>query len=245
MIKRLLYSAFLLLIFAGCKKEEPVYNGDGGVTPVPDAIDLDIIIDKPGGGEYCVRWASFNLGASSEEESGDFLAWGELQPKNDYSWDTYKWAKGTHVLTKYCTGESSWAGKKKKPDGKTRLDRADDAATVRLGGKWRMPTQNEMEALLATKSDKVNYSWERVTVSGVSGWRITRLETGANIFIPQVGSYDGKEKAKWYTDAGYYWTSDLETDISGSFAFFNKDDSPYIISHERSEGMTVRPVWVE
>lgn len=235
----------VVMALAACKKEDPVYEGDGGVTPVPEAVDLGIYIDKPDGGEYCVKWASFNIGASSEEESGDYLAWGELHPKKDYSWDTYIWAAGMHRLTKYGTDESSWEGKKKKPDNKTRLDPADDAATVRLGGKWRMPTFNEMDALLATKSDKVNYTWEYVAVAGIYGWRITRLETGANIFIPQVGSYEGKEKTKFYADAGYYWTSDLENEIFGHFAFFNKDVSPYIIGHDRSEGMTIRPVWVE
>lgn len=246
MTKRALFVVCMLLVLA-CKKEKTVnYEGDGGVTPVPDAVDLGIYIDKPDGSEYCVRWASFNLGASSEEESGEFLSWGELHSKLDYSWDTYIWAKGQHIVTKYCTSESSWTGKKKKPDNKTRLDRSDDAATVRLGHQWRMPTKQEMEALIATRSDKVNYTWEFQTVSGVDGWRITRLETGANIFIPQCGSYEGKEKNKTYPDAGYYWTSDLgQSDIMATFAFLNLGSGVYCIEHERSEGMSVRPVWVD
>ena len=34
-------------------------------------------------------WATCNVGANSPEEFGYFFAWGETQPKEDYSWDTY------------------------------------------------------------------------------------------------------------------------------------------------------------
>ena len=51
-----------------------------------------------------VKWATCNIGASSPEEIGDYFAWGETEPKKDYSWETYKWSKGTdHTMTKYCT----------------------------------------------------------------------------------------------------------------------------------------------
>lgn len=238
--------AAAVLACAACKKDEPVvYNGDGGITPVPEAVDLGIYADKKGGGDYCVKWASFNLGASSEEQSGDYLAWGEITPKHNYSWDTYKWATDDQKLTKYCSNQDSWTGKSKKCDKKTRLDPGDDAATVRLGGKWRMPTKLEMEGLLATKSDTEHYSWEYQTISGMKGWRITWLETGANIFIPQACNYEGAAFNPYFPQSGSYWTSDLDNDIMANFAFFNEKNPPYIISHERIEGMTIRPVYVE
>ena len=49
-----------------------------------------------------VMWATCNLGANSPEEYGDYYAWGETEEKSDYSWDTYKWCKGTlDTMTKY------------------------------------------------------------------------------------------------------------------------------------------------
>ena len=36
-------------------------------------------------------WATCNVGASKPEEYGDYFAWGETKPKDDYSWETYKW----------------------------------------------------------------------------------------------------------------------------------------------------------
>ena len=34
-----------------------------------------------------VKWATCNIGATKPEEYGDYYAWGELNPKNDYSWN--------------------------------------------------------------------------------------------------------------------------------------------------------------
>ena len=50
-----------------------------------------------------VKWASCNVGADSVEGRGNFYAWGETEPKEDYSWETYKHANGANnKLTKYC-----------------------------------------------------------------------------------------------------------------------------------------------
>ncbi len=46
-----------------------------------------------------------NLGAENPWEPGNYYAWGELEPKKDYSWATYKWCDGTkdHMPT-----DSDW-----------------------------------------------------------------------------------------------------------------------------------------
>lgn len=88
-MKRLIYLSMvaltvLLLPVTGCKKrspetdipagsDTPLRPGDG-VTPVPDAIDLGMIVNGKN-----VKWASFNLGASTPEQFGLFLAWGDLE----------------------------------------------------------------------------------------------------------------------------------------------------------------------
>ena len=46
--------------------DTPLRPGDG-VTPVPDAVDLGMIVNGKN-----VKWASFNLGASSPEQSGQY-----------------------------------------------------------------------------------------------------------------------------------------------------------------------------
>ena len=94
-----------------------------------------------------VKWATCNLGATKPEEYGDYYAWGETETKTktDYNWSTYRWRKGASgKLTKYCPSNKSgyWAGYG-SPDGKTSLDLSDDVANIKLGGKWRLPTDAE------------------------------------------------------------------------------------------------------
>ena len=70
-------------------------------VPILEAVDLGL----PSG----LKWASFNLGASSPEEYGDYYAWGETEPYYSsqdpliwkegkyvgYYWPSYKWCMGT------------------------------------------------------------------------------------------------------------------------------------------------------
>lgn len=92
------------------------------VSTPGEAIDLGL----PSG----LKWASCNVGASSPEEYGGYFAWGEIEEKSDYSWDTYKWCKGSsESMTKYCTNSNYGT-----VDNKTILDPEDDVAHVKWGG---------------------------------------------------------------------------------------------------------------
>lgn len=90
-----------------------------------------------------LKWASCNVGAEKPEDYGNRYAWGEVLPKEDYSWETYKYANGAFdkLLTKYCNNASY--GDNGFTDNKTTLEPEDDAAHVNWGGSWRMPTDAE------------------------------------------------------------------------------------------------------
>ena len=76
-------------------------------------------------------WATCNIGANSPEEYGDYFAWGETAPKDDYNWSNYKWCNGSATtFTKYCTKSSF--GYNGFVDNKTELDPEDDAAYVNV-----------------------------------------------------------------------------------------------------------------
>ena len=239
--------ASALIIIPSCKKEEPVYNGDGGKTPVPEAVDLGIMVEKADGTEYNVKWASWNLGASSEAESGDYLCWGEIYAKEHYVWEEYKYHYGPYQnkVTKYCDEPSEWGGKKRKPDGIMSLLSEDDAATVRLGGRWRIPSKAEAEALFATKSNTADYTWTYEIIGGKPGWRITWNQNGNNIFIPLAYSIEQDKLYDYGKPSGRYWTKDLETSIFVYIMCFTSDSGAYCVHRERFDGMTVRPVCVE
>ena len=82
--------------------DEPFSSGDSS-NAKPEAVDLGL----PSG----TLWATFNVGATSPEEYGDYFAWGELEPHyadghsqdspcsdwrdgySGYDWANYKWVK--------------------------------------------------------------------------------------------------------------------------------------------------------
>ncbi len=147
---------------------------------IPEAIDLGL----------SVKWASFSIGASSPEDYGVYYAWGETEPKEDYSYSTYKYKLGdgsTGFYSKYIVRESQGT-----IDNKTVLDPEDDVAYVKLGGNWRMPTVAEQDEL----RNKENCDWERTTLNGVWGYKVTSKIAGYegnSIFLPFTGFYMGKE----------------------------------------------------
>ena len=173
------------------------------ILPPKGAVDLGMELERADGTKYKLYWAECNLGAEKPEDYGDYYAWGEVEPyyssqdpltwkdgkSAGYDWASYKWCNGaSNKLTKYCLKANAdcWDGEG-SPDGKTVLDPEDDAAHVQLGGKWRIPTMKEMEALLALKS-KEDYTWEEF--GEVAGVRITRKSTGAVLLLPAAGYRD-------------------------------------------------------
>lgn len=153
-------------------------------------------------------WATCNVGATEPEEFGDYFAWGETEPKTEYSWDNYKWCKeydskeAIAYLTKYCAN-SNW-GYEGFTDDKTTLEPEDDAAHVHWGGGWRIPTKAEWEELM----NKENCTWEETEQNGVPGDLVTSKKTGNSIFLPKNRGEYGQ---------GAYWSSSLYYD-DGSFS---------------------------
>ena len=208
------------------------------VSTIPDGVEA-VDLGLPSG----LKWATFNVGATAPEEYGDYLAWGETEPKTDYSWSTYKfWVSGDYntyldiKINKYCLSNYSnhW-GESGSPDNKTVLDPEDDAAHVNWGGSWRMPTDEEWTEL------RTKCTWTWTSQNGVNG----RLVTGPNgnsIFLPAAGQRldTGLLDAGSYGD---YWSSSLYTDepICASNVYFNSNNVGRrdVI---RYGGFSVRPV---
>ena len=216
-------------------------NGDGEINIADINAVIDIIL---GGGvpayeehEYVdlglpsgTLWATCNIGANSPEEYGDYFAWGETEPKETYSWQTYKWCNGTYdSFTKYCT-DSNYG----TVDNKNVLEPQDDAAFVNWGPEWRMPTEEQIHEF------RQYCSSTRAEMNGVKG----RLITGPNgntIFLPGSGEWNSGEDAGDYvgnywsrTGSGSYYAEGLMTDSgTSSWGYF---------SDFRYDGHTIRAV---
>ena len=149
--------------------------------PAPKAVDLGL----------SVKWADINVGAISESDYGDYFAWGEVTPKDLYKKYNYK----------YNVDISN------PPTPPSVLPGSEDAASVNLGGSWRMPTKAEMEALLSS------CTWERTTANGMNGYRVSR--NGKSIFLPYAGSWEDQQGG--LNSGGVYMTSTLKEVISSAY----------------------------
>ena len=195
-----------------------------GLPAEVEAVDLGL----------SVKWANMNVGATSPEEYGGYFAWGETEPKEDYSEDNYKWCNGNLLsLTKYNTGTNYGT-----VDNKTVLDLEDDAAHANWGGSWRMPTREEFAEL------NINCTSVWTTENNVKGRRFTSKKEGytdKSIFIPAPG---------WHYQLGdylpdrNYWSSSLNTvNPNGAIVFWSASNGVSVNSaSNRCEGLPIRPV---
>lgn len=212
-----------------------IHTAIGGT--IADYVDLGIIV----GGKK-VLFATHNLGATNENEIGARIAWGELGSMEESYLRGMKYKDGEAHYgfdnLKYC--EAGRFSKYGNNVNRT-LEPCDDAATVNWGSEWRMPTKNEMLALLM--SEDLDHKYTRngmIITSKVVGYQ------GNSIFLPYMedatpGIY---EKNDGYA---YYWTSEVgDSETSEAVVIENKGASWICGSHKDSKclGNVIRPVRV-
>lgn len=231
-------------------------NGDGQITIADVTLLVNVIlgkaptetIDDENEHEYVdlglpsgTLWATCNIGANSPEELGDYFAWGETEGYNDgktnFNCSTYKWSYGsTSAPIKYCDERDE--GYNGIIDGKKELELEDDAAYVKWGSKWRMPSRTQIRELI-----NINYTTtEWITYNGVNGYKITSRTNGRFIFFPAGGRriYDSLHSLGSF---GAYWSLTLDSyTIDGSGLFFNEDIYIREEGNNRWHGNNIRPV---
>ena len=197
-------------------------------NPVPaGAVDLGL----------SVYWATCNL-CAKPEDYGDYYAWGETEPKENYYWSTYKFrtsgdSDDNVKFSKYNTKSSRGT-----VDNKTVLESSDDVASIKLGGKWRMPTDAEWTELLT----KCTWTWvTNYNGSGING-RLVTASNGNSIFLPAAG-YRSFSNLYGACSDGYYWSSSLYANVP-YVAYYVRFDSVNIDRYvdNRYYGRSVRPV---
>ena len=210
-------------VFASCAVDVK----DSYTAVAGEAVDLGL----------SVKWSSMNLGATTPTGYGDYFAWGEIAPKDNYSWETYKWCNGSlSTLTKYNVN-SNYGTVDNKTEFKD-YDYEDDAARQALGGKWRIPSDAEWTEL------KNKCKWEWTTQNDVKGYLVTSKYNGNSIFLPAGSSWSGTSVTKEYLGtSGDYWSSAVISDAS-YFARCIDFYPRYIYSFENARylGFSVRPV---
>jgi len=178
-------------------------------------------------------WATCNIGANVPEEYGYYFAWGEIQQKDTYSWDSYKYCYNgnEYMLTKYCNNASH--GYNNFFDDLIILEPSDDAAEVIWGAEWRMPTKEEWLELCRNTT---NHS---TTQHGIKGNLFTATN-GNSLFLPSAGS---RPDGIYYEVCGSYWSSSLGTDLPCyAYSFCISWDECFVRPSYRFYGFSVRAV---
>ena len=196
------------------------------------------------GGPY---WADRNIGASKSEDSGLYFWWGDttghrpsvIPVRGMFSFDFFCGNSTIYTCGKKSISELQSAGW--VTNGEV-LAPSHDAAHVKWGGSWRMPTYQE----LCDLNNKCDWTW--TTRNGVNGYIVhgRGVYASNSIFLPAAGC--GEWTGLYFAGSdGYYWSSvpwssvpDSYDNISWCLGFDSGNHDTYGTYPHR--GHPVRPV---
>lgn len=188
---------------------------NGGNISSYEAIDLGL----------SVKWSSFNVGACSPEEYGDYFAWGETSPKSSY-YQSNSITCGLSIEELESRGII---------DSDGQLTAAYDAATANWGESWRMPTKAEQDEL------RTNCTWTWTAQNGVNGYKVTG-PNGNSIFLPAAGYCYDTSLGSAAGSYGLYWSATPDSGSSYAYYLYYGSDFCDWYYFYRYCGRTVRPV---
>lgn len=164
------------------------------------------------------KWASCNLGAQTDKDLGYFLSFGEAQPKDDYSQETYTgWHEDpvTAILGKHWRMPSAW----------------EMAELFSVNGRTYRRTRGD-----ATGNGEI------------PSWWLCDKSSAFIFVLPAGGYMDGKENIQsanayyWCTNEGSPWYFHDIPYTDDPYAAGPDEPRPSDSPHL---GMLVRPVWVD
>lgn len=191
-------------------------------------INVHSDTDLPSGGVYAsvdlglpsgTLWATHNIGATKPEEYGDLFAWGATEP--------YR-LNGTTPIDNTGNYGSSYANKIQHD-----LYPNEDAATVKWGKGWKMPTKAQFDELLANTTD------EWAAINGINGRKFT-ASNGNYIFFPAAGYVSGGSVVGRGSN-GYFWSRSFNSSSNAWRLNFNSSVRN-VNTYGRYNGLSVRAV---
>ncbi len=164
-----------------------------------------------------IKWAKWNVGATSEEGYGDYFAWGATYPQYKYEIGDYQEGSISADLTD-----------------------AKDVAYKKMGDNWHMPTESQLRSL---KNKISSSTWVTdYEGSGVNGHLIapdSGHESEGSLFLPAAG-YWREILSSSVGSQSLFWS------VHGSEGFayilsFSNHVTDYTITYAYP-GVSVRPV---
>lgn len=224
--------------------EDDILTDSGDVFEWVDIIPIDVIdvTEEEPYEDNCVDlglsvlWGTCNIGAKSPEDSGNYYAFGEIEPKESYGWSNYRWCDGTETtLTRY--NADSQRG---TVDYLNHLKPEDDVASIKFGDRWHIPTEYEWKELIE------ECTWTLVTGESGYGYKVTSNFPGytdKSIYLPAAGI---RNATNLTGSAGFYWSSttgaqSAQGGSKATIAVFTNSARQMAMSGYMN-GLTVRPV---
>ena len=172
--------------YYGETKDYSVSHKEQDMTFCPDdnhphAIDLGL----PSG----TKWACCNIGASSPEKLGSLFAWGEVDIKGVYNWDTYQYGYYDE------DGDNSYLIN----IGTEIAGTVYDAATSNWGKAWETPSYAAYTELCD------NVAYEETNLNGFNGVLLTG-PNGCKIFFPSAHYQEYWTSSRDFYDIGEWYT---------------------------------------
>lgn len=143
--------------------------------PVADAVDLGL----PSG----TKWASWNIGATTDYEFGGYYGWGDPTGEKTATAPSSSYHYGSDISgTQY------------------------DFITVKWGKGWSTPTKAQFEELSNPDYTSMRYTANYMN-TGVSGWIITSLQDDTKyVFFPNAGFIDRSGNLQYKNKSCFCWT---------------------------------------
>lgn len=191
-------------------------------------------LPKKNGMEYVdlglpVMWAFCNVDAVSPEEPGGYYCWGETEELtvNGVRVETIDFVNTIITYSKYNT-----------TDQKRTLDSADDVATVKWGGPWHIPDQQDLLDLWENSDH-----FKQVTINGKQVLKVVSKINGNYIYLPIGGYYGGGGYFDW--PQAFIWSRNLSTlnNEYGTGYSLRSNSSDGSYGNKRSDCLNVRPVF--
>ena len=159
------------------------------------------------------KWATMNVGASSETDYGNY----------------YQYGKGAaqYAVT---SGDSMYSGIEDP------LAASADTASQVWGGQWHMPTREQMQELI----DNTTYQWvTNYKGSGINGGTFT-AKNDAVLFFPAAGGWLNGSQSN-VGIYGYYWGSS-PNGSNYAYVLYFRNGYKGVLNIYCEYGFSVRPV---
>lgn len=207
------------LFYDGAAKVILVVNQEGAKNELNGHKFVDLGLN--------VKWATCNIGAADQGDAGNYYMWGDLVDRkaDGYTTVNYPYITKSMVQDTDKDGNLVFDEETGEPvmsevwnyvniGDNISGNEAYDVARKEWGATWRIPTQEDVQELIA------NCTFVWTNYKSIAGFEITSKINGAKIFMPAAGYYMNSSACSYYGSNGSYWTASAFTGEKTGSAYY-------------------------